>query len=166
MNTSLDVRVEFLSEHMSVIPALAEWFMEEWNPWYGINGPGDAELDLRESAAQGRLPLGVVALGPANEVLGTAALKTESAGSDAAPGPWLAGLVVGKQFRLKGIGGKLIATIEHEALQLGFDQLFTSTNTMTGLLISRGWQEYGETDTLRGTAYIYRCDLGRSKGVK
>ena len=163
MTAPEDFRIERLSEHLDAIPTLVQWFDREWEPWYGENGMGDAEQDLHESARPDRLPLALVALNSRNDVLGTAALKEKSAGDDTAPGPWLAAMVVGSPFRRQGIGSALVEAVEREAARLGYDQLFTSTDTLVRLLSARGWLSFGKTDTLRGTVKIYRLGLGPVK---
>lgn len=93
------------------------------------------------------------------EVLGTAALKSESVGSELGLGPWLAAVLVGKGHRGRGVGMALVKAIEEEAARLGFDSIFTSTDTAKGILERRGWQAYGTTETLRGPATIYRWQV-------
>ena len=72
--------------------------------YYGPGGPGDAEGDLAACRGRGALPICLVALNTNGDVLGTAALKTESVGGEIGAGPWLAALLVGKDHRGKGCG--------------------------------------------------------------
>ena len=44
----------------------------------------------------------------------------------------------------------LVKAIEEEAARLGFDSIFTSTDTAKGILERRGWQAYGTTETPQG----------------
>ena len=51
-----------LADVPGTIPALAQWFVDEWEPYYGATGPGDALADLEASHDDGMLPIAVVAL--------------------------------------------------------------------------------------------------------
>ena len=158
------MRIRHLIDVPDAVPELTQWFIEEWEPWYGDAGPGDAEGDLVASCRRDALPIGLVALGETGELLGTAALKAESVGSEIGAGPWLAALLVGKAHRGKGVATALVAAIEQEARRLGFDALYTSTDVAEPLLRRRGWQALGTTDSLRGAITIYRKELRDTAG--
>lgn len=89
------LRICLLADASFAIPVLSRWFVEEWTPWYGPGGNGDATADLQGCCHRDRLPLAVVALDDSDRVLGTAALKNESLGSELGYGPWLAAVLVG-----------------------------------------------------------------------
>ncbi len=135
---------------------LAEWFIEEWTPWYGPAGQGDAVADLAACKNRDALPLCLLALNAEGEVLGTAALKADSVGSAHAAGPWLAALLVGQPYRGKGIATALVAAVENEAARMGFDAIYTSTDSAEGLVTRRGWRAVGTSRSLRGAVAIYR----------
>ena len=77
-----DIHIVHLFEVPELAPTLERWFIEEWTPWYGPDGPGDAESDLSACRSRDELPICLVALNVDVEVLGTAALKSESVGSE------------------------------------------------------------------------------------
>ena len=124
--------------------------------YYGPGGPGDAESDLAACRGRGALPICLVALNTNGDVLGTAALKTESVGGEIGVGPWLAGLLVGKDHRGRGVGTALVEAIEQEALRLGFASIYTSTDSAAATMERRGWQALGSADSLRGPVAVYR----------
>ncbi len=161
MNATLPINIHFvhLIDSPDAAPTLAKWFVEEWEPWYGTDGQGDAERDLAECCSKNDLPICLVALDRGGEVLGTAALKTESVGSELGVGPWLAAFLVGKGHRGKGVGTALVEAIEREAHRLGFDSIFTSASTAAGILVRRGWQAFGAAESLRGTTTVYRKQI-------
>lgn len=161
MTTRLDFRIVHLFEAPGAAIILARWFVEEWAPWYGPDGPGDAESDLAACRSRGALPICLVALGADDDVLGTAALKSESVGSELGVGPWLAALLVGEQHRGKGIGWALVEAITAEAKRLGFDALYISTEVAESRLGRRGWQKAGTSESLRGPITVYRRDIGK-----
>ncbi len=150
-----NIRIIHLSEMPKIAAMLERWFIDEWTPWYGPEGPGDAESDLAACRSRDELPICLVALSIDDELLGTAALKSESVGSEFGVGPWLAAVLVEKDHQGKGVGTALVEAIEKVAIRLGFKSIYTSTDTAMGILERRGWQTFGTTDSLRGTVTIY-----------
>ncbi len=52
-----------LVDALEALPCIARWFVAEWAPWYGPDGPGDAESDLKACRSRSEVPLCLVALG-------------------------------------------------------------------------------------------------------
>ena len=159
MATQGDIRIVHFVDAPEVMPTLVDWFVAEWAPWYGPDGPGDAEGDLAACSSRDMLPICLIARSQENELLGTAALKTESVGSELGVGPWLAAVLVAAPHQGKGVGTALVAAIEKEAARLGFEAIYTSTDTAGGIMQRRGWEPVGATESLRGPLTIYRCRL-------
>lgn len=158
-----DVRIAHLTDVPEAVPTLVDWFIGEWEPWYGPGGEGDARADLAACGDRNALPVCLVALADDGELLGTAALKEDSVGSEHGAGPWLAALLIGKDQRGKGIGTALVAAIENEARRLGFAEIYCSADASAQILECRGWQAFATTESLRGTITVYRLELmGRS----
>lgn len=138
-----DFRIELLADHPQAIPILKSWFEDEWAPYYGPEGPGDAERDLRESCNRNELPIGLVALS-GDVVCGTAALKKVSVTTHTHLTPWLAALLVGAGFRRRGVGEQLIAAVEETARKLGFASIYVGTGEGSGTpetaLRKRDWE--------------------------
>lgn len=156
MNSYQNIRIVHLLEAPHMASTLELWFVEEWMPWYGPKGPGDAGSDLAECRSRDQLPICLVALSADDNVLGTASLKAESVGSELGVGPWLAAMLVGKAHRRNGVGTALVKAIEEEAARLGFGSIYTSTDTAEPILERRGWQPINTTQTLRGLVTVYR----------
>ena len=153
-----------LADAPSAIPTLTRWFIEEWAPWYGPDGQGHAGADLLACCNRDSLPLAVVALGDNDQVLGTAALKPQSLGSELGYEPWLAAVLVGQPFRRRGIGDMLVGTIETEARRLGHERIYVSTDSAVSLVTRRGWRPTAQhADSLRGRVFIYRLDLAATE---
>lgn len=145
-----------LVDRSSVIPRLANLFVDEWAPWYGPDGNGNAKSDLTECMNRDRLPIAIVAENEDGLVLGTAALKQESLGSEHGFGPWLAAVVVAPDFRGKGIGLSLIQAVEEHAQRLSFKQIYTSTNTANSIVEKCEWEPMQQiAASLRGPISIY-----------
>ncbi len=138
---------------------LQKWFIDEWAPWYGPNGPGDAGGDLAACQSRDKLPICLVALSRDGDVVGTAALKTKSVGSEHGIGPWLAAVLVGKGYERRGIGTALVEAVEEEAARLGFRSIYTSTESARSIMERRGWQVFGTSQSLRGKVRIYQKRL-------
>lgn len=137
------VRVELLADHPEALPILKEWFEQEWAPYYGPDGPGDASKDLRDSCNRDALPIAMVAIS-GDKVCGTAALKAQSVSTHKHLTPWLAALLVGPEFRRRGIAERLIAAVEEKAQQFGFHCIYVGTGEGSGTpenaLRKRGWE--------------------------
>ncbi len=151
-----NLRIVHLVDFPQAIPVLTRWFIEEWEPFYGPEGPGDAKADLSACCRRDDLPIGLVALGMDDDVLGTAALKSSSVGGELGVGPWLAALLVGKDHQGRGVGRALVEAIEGEACRLGFGSIYTSSELDESIMGGRGWQAFGSTESLKGPITIYR----------
>jgi predicted N-acetyltransferase YhbS len=161
-NMSSHLKIVPLADVPNVIPVLEQLFVQEWEPYYGAQGPGDAARDLAESCQRDELPFALVAIDADGKVAGTAALKTQSVGSDVAPGPWLAAFVVQPGNRRQGIGDALVGAIEREAKRLGLASIFVSTDAAEGIIQRRGWRRVGAAASLRGEVAVYSLDLSPS----
>ncbi len=154
------LKMLLLADAPYTIPTLSRWFVEEWVPWYGPGGQGDAEADLLACCNHDRLPLAVVALDDNDQALGTAALKPRSLGSELGYGPWLAAVLVGRPFRRQGIVNALISGIESQARRLGLERIYVSTDSAVSLVTRRGWMPTGDdVESLRGRVSIFSLDL-------
>jgi len=109
------LKIKRLEQCPAAISILEKWFIAEWSPWYGQKGQGDARTDLLACCTSASLSLAVVALDETNLVMGMAALKNDSLGCEYGYGPWLSALLVGNEYRGRGIGSLLIEAIEEEA---------------------------------------------------
>ncbi len=90
---SNDLHIALLADHPETIPVLKRWYESEWWGWYGPEGPGDAEEDLRSFTRRDGLPVGVAAF-RGEELCGVAALKAESIATHAHLRHWAsAGMV-------------------------------------------------------------------------
>ncbi|MGI9301299.1 MAG: GNAT family N-acetyltransferase [Gammaproteobacteria bacterium] len=160
MHVHDEFRIVPLADAADTIPILARLFIEEWEPYYGPDGPGDATNDLKECCNRDDLPTAVVALDDDGTVLGTAALKTESVGAELGVGPWLSALVVPIEHRKRGIGTALIDTIEKKAHCLGLESIYVSTDAAENIIRHRGWTALEDpAESLRGPVAVYKLQL-------
>ncbi len=153
------LRLRHLTDVPDAVPVLVRWFVEEWEPYYGPDGPGDAEVDLRAAKTRDDLPICLVAVDDGGDVLGTAALKANSIPSHAHLTPWLGAVLVAPAHRRTGVGTALIGGIEEEARRLGFERIYVATDTAVAIIERRGWRMFDEAPTLRGVVGVYRLEL-------
>ncbi len=140
----LEMNIELLADHAEVIPALTDWYLSEWEPYYGANGPGDARFDLESRCNREEIPIGLVAL-EGNQVCGTAALDLDAATNLS---PSVVGLLVAPDHRKRGIATALLDAAENLARQLGYSRLYISTTVLGTLLERMGWHTLGEVEFL------------------
>jgi GNAT superfamily N-acetyltransferase len=153
------VRIEPLAEHPEALPSLRAWFEAEWPSWYGPEGSGSAEADLRAFAQPDALPVGLVAL-RGSELLGVGALKASSIPSHAHLRPWAAAGLVRPDLRGQGIGALLLEALAERAREMGYERIYCGTSTSAGLLQRGGWvlEETVEHDGV--PLGIYARELG------
>ncbi|MGP1396208.1 MAG: GNAT family N-acetyltransferase [Inquilinaceae bacterium] len=153
------VKIVLLADRPDAAEVLERWFVEAWPSWYGPGGPGDVRQDIADACQRDALPLCVVALDADDAVLGTAALKTDSLGSELGVGPWLAAWLVHPAHRRLGVGTALVGAIEAQATRLGFDALYITTALAAGMLRRRGWEPFGAARAPDGPIPIHRRRL-------
>ena len=154
------MKVALLADHTGAIDMLAAWYEQEWEPYYGAHGPGDAAADLASRCKRDRLPVGLVAIDD-DTIIGTAALDRDAASGLA---PAVVGLLVAREHRGKGVAGVLLDAAGQLAGELGYDELFISTSILGRLLQRKGWRQKGNVrfmNSERGTVYVRALPEGR-----
>jgi GNAT superfamily N-acetyltransferase len=145
--------VELLADHAGCVDVLADWFAQEWAPYYGPGGPGDARADLAARCNRAHLPIGLVAIRD-GRIPGTAALDRDTATGLT---PSVVGLLVAPDCRGRGVASALLESAERLAGQLGYDELFISTSVLQVLPQRNGWQQTGDVEFLnneRGKVFV------------
>jgi N-acetylglutamate synthase-like GNAT family acetyltransferase len=134
-----DLRIGYLIDHPEYVPQLAQWLFEQW---HGILGEKTPEIRIRKLKAhmnRDQLPIAWVA--HANgQLLGTAALRVHDLEGCEDLTPWLGGVFVGSQFRRRGIGGVLCATVEKVAQSRGIETLYLFTLDKQEWYLRQGWK--------------------------
>jgi N-acetylglutamate synthase-like GNAT family acetyltransferase len=132
------VQISYLVEHPEYIPQLAQWLFEQWDAILGEQTPGPRIKKLNAHMNRDELPIGWVA--HANgQVLGTAALRVHDLEGREDLTPWLGGVFVGPQFRRRGIGPTLCATVEDAARSRGIKTLHLFTLDKQAWYSRLGW---------------------------
>ena len=150
------MNIGLLADHTEAIATLADWYLLEWEPYYGVDGPGDARADLKSRCNRKKTPIGLVAI-EGDQVCGTIALDLDVTTNLA---PSVVGLLVGNEYRRRGIAATLLTSAEDLARDLGYDQLYVSTTVLSDLLERMGWRTIGKVEFLNAEhGSIYVCDL-------
>jgi GNAT superfamily N-acetyltransferase len=157
-NESTGSVIRYLVDVPEALPALVRMFVEEWAPYYGSEGPGDAQADLLAACSRNRLPICLVSLDELGEVVGTVSLRAASF-SHFHLTPWVAALLVAPGWRRRGIGSMLIAAAEDEARRLGYQRLYIATDSAAKLVERRGWNTFDTVQSLLGPVMLYATDL-------
>ena len=151
-------RIGRLADHQHCVAALAAAYRAEWPQWYGADGPGEAETDLRERANPARLPLGIVALGD-EAPIGAAAVSAEDTYGDPDFRPTIIGLWVAPAWRRHGVGRALARAAEGEARALGFRRLHAASSSAAPFFRAIGWAAHGVADWRGETLSLFARDL-------
>ncbi len=150
------MNIELLADHSESIPMLVDWYISEWEPYYGVQGAGDARADLESRCKRHESPIGLVAI-EGDDVYGTAALDLDTATSLT---PSVVGLLVGPSQRGRGVATALLKSAESLAKRLGYSRLYVSTTVLGGLLVRMGWYRLGEVEFVNEEqGSIYARDL-------
>ena len=150
------MKIELLANQNDLIPMLSEWYLLEWEPYYGGRGPGDARADLESRCNLDEIPIGLVAM-EGSEVQGTVALDLDPATNLT---PSVVGLLVRRDRRGRGVATALLESAEGFARRLGYNRLYISTTVLGDLLVRRGWQPFAEVEFLNhAQGSIYAREL-------
>ena len=157
------MRIDFLGEHVELIPQIAAWQFEEW----GHLSPGDT-LEKRLATVQERsnvdeIPLTLIALSGTVPV-GTVALVASDLPGREDLSPWLANLLVPRELRRQGIGSALIDRALRLAAELGHERLHLFAWEGLDFYRQRGWEPI-ETGQLGGREItLMRADTSGRAG--
>jgi N-acetylglutamate synthase-like GNAT family acetyltransferase len=132
------VRISYLIDSPEYIPQLAEWLFEQWG---SILGEKTLEARIKKlNAHMNRDQLPIAWVAHANgQLLGTAALRVHDLEGREDLTPWLGGVFVGPQFRRRGIGEALCATVETAAKSRGIQTLYLFTLDKQAWYSRQGW---------------------------
>ncbi len=150
------MKITLLADHKEVLPILTAWFLKEWEPYYGVDGPGDAQADLKARCNNEEIPIALVAI-EGDQICGTIALDLDVTTNLT---PSVVGLLVDHAYRKRGIGAALIKSAEEHARMLGYCRIYMSTAVLGDLLERMGWRKLREVQFLNAEwGLIYERDL-------
>jgi predicted N-acetyltransferase YhbS len=132
------VRISYLIEHPEYVRQLAQWLFEEWDAILGEKTPEVRIKKLNAHMNRDQLPIAWVAH-ENGQLLGTAALRARDLEGREDLTPWLGGVFVGPDFRRRGIGAALCATVEDAARSRGIQTLYLFTLDKQVWYSRMGW---------------------------
>jgi N-acetylglutamate synthase-like GNAT family acetyltransferase len=133
------VQINYLIDHPEYIPQLGQWLFEQWGAILGEETPAARIKKLKKHVNRNTLPIAWVA--HANgQVLGTAALRVHDLEDRTDLTPWLGGVLVGPEFRRRGIGEALCAAVEDAARARGIETLYLFTLDLKSWYSRLGWR--------------------------
>jgi N-acetylglutamate synthase-like GNAT family acetyltransferase len=136
------VRISYLIDHPEYVPQLAQWLFEQWDSILGEKNPETRIRKLQAHMNRDRLPIAWVAHAD-GQLLGTAALRVHDLEGREDLTPWLGGVFVRPDFRRRGIGAALCATVEEEARSRGIQTLYLFTLDKQAWYSRLGWTVLG-----------------------
>ena len=148
--------IELLADNTEFLPTLVKWYEREWGPYYGSDGPGNAQLDLTSRCSRDAIPVGIVAKED-NLLTGVAALDRDAATNLT---PSVVGLLVADEFRGRGVASSLIQSATGIAEGLGYDHIYISTTVLGDHLLRNGWRRIDDTKFLNdehGSIYVFEA---------
>ena len=150
------MKIELLADHTEAIATLASWYLFEWEPFYGVDGPRDAQTDLESRCNRRIIPIGLVAT-QGGRIYGTVALDVDATTQLT---PAVVGLLVGNEYRGKGVATTLLKSAEDLARDLGYEKLYVSTAVLGSHLERTGWRKIGDVEFLNAElGSFYERDL-------
>lgn len=134
------MNIDFLGEHLDVLPELARLHFDEWRHFSPDNTLADRVSKLQELASSSELPFMVVAI-EGKKLVGSAALVYDDMRTRKELSPWLASVFVKPEFRRKGIAAALVRQIEKSAEERGIRKLYLFTEHARDLYAKLGWRD-------------------------
>ena len=139
------MKIDFLGNYSEFIPKLAELHFNEWNHLSPDMTVEDRVFKLTEISKSIDVPFMLVAV-ENNQLIGSAALVYDDMETRKDLSPWLAAVFVKPEYREKGIGTKLITSIEDEAKKRRISKLFLYTEHARRLYSKLGWHDLEECE--------------------
>ena len=132
------MKITYLANHPEHVSTVAKWIFDEW----GHQSP-DTTLESLEERFRSHLnrttvPLTFLAM-DADRPLGTASLVFQDMNDHLELSPWLSAVYVLPEHRKKGIGSKLVKSVELISAHLDVEQLYLFTPDREAFYAHMGW---------------------------
>jgi len=143
------LRIEYLADHGSQLPRLAEWHFAEFGYLNPTNTLERYIERLTAALQKSDLPTAFIALDD-DKLLGSASLVRQTI-THPHLSPWLSSVYVDPQHRGRGIASALVGRVERAAAGMGSDRIHLFTPSSEKLYASLGWElmEYSHHHQLR-----------------
>lgn len=152
------MKIEYLADRPELVATLAAWHRREWGQFRPEESVEMRADKLRGWSGRGEIPMVLVA-SDGDTLLGSAVLLACDMDSRKEWSPWLAGVVVGPEFRRRGIGAALAARVVEEARALGHAKLYLYTFSTERYYARLGWQFIEHSRYLGAEVTVMSLDL-------
>jgi GNAT superfamily N-acetyltransferase len=152
------VTIFYLADQPAAIPTLARWHHEQWHTVTPHLTVADRIAGFRARMGRMRVPTGFVAI-VGGAVAGMACLVAHDMETRPELTPWLATVLVGRQYRGRGIGSALSERVVAEARALAFPTLYLATFDKAGFYARLGWRHLEHAEFLGRPATIMTRNL-------
>ncbi len=143
-----DLAIEYLSYNKHCIQACAAWAYGRWGVQKKEASLERALTVFQEGAQVDQLPLTVIALNPETNLPVAMGSLWESDGDEwQDKTPWIASVYTLYRYRGLGLATKIIEFLEHEAMRLGFREVYLKSGTASDFYKKRGYQEIDKIST-------------------
>jgi N-acetylglutamate synthase-like GNAT family acetyltransferase len=134
----IDLKINYLADHMHVLPQLAAWQQEQWGYLNPQNTVAKRAEKLKRRSKKGAIPTTFVGL-VEGKLVGSASLVENDLPSRRDLYPWLASVYVVPSWRRKGIGKQLVERVIEETEALGHSHLYLITPDQESFYRRMGW---------------------------
>jgi GNAT superfamily N-acetyltransferase len=141
------VKIEYLTDHAGAIPTLAQWHHDQWHTVTPDLTVADRIAGFRSRMRRMEVPTGSVAM-LGEVVVGMACLVAHDIESRPELTPWLATVLVGPDYRARGIGLALSEPVVAEGRALAFSKLYLVTFDKSSFYARLGWKHFEQHNTL------------------
>ena len=138
------MEIEYLRDHMEHAETVAKWCYDEFINGIKTDVSYEDVLGSVNKCGRTELPVRFIALID-GRCAGTIAIYSNDLRCRDYT-PWLAALYVGKEYRNRGIGGRLIEKVKEAAAELGYRELYLRTEHAGNYYRKLGWTFIEECD--------------------
>src|SRR5512133_2576140 len=156
------MRVGYLADHSEFVHTLARWHYEEWS----YLRPGDSVetriARLRAASGRGEIPTIFIAFQD-GVLWGSAMLLAHDMDTRMELTPWLAGVIVARDYRRRGIGSALVGKVIECAASGGAKRLYLYTPGAEQMYVRLGWSFVERTQYLGAEVVVMSYDMPLNK---
>jgi len=137
------LKIESIADHLDLVEVIAAW---HWNEWGHCDPSGSLESwteGLRRRTLRDRIPTTYVAF-EGDRLVGSVTLVDNDMATRPDLCPWLAGLYVIPEARVRGVGSALVRHAVAKVAEMGIPRLYLYTSITRRFYEKLGWQPIAE----------------------
>ena len=152
------IEIAFLVDCPEVISTLTQWFRAQWPEYYAGRTLADIAQEFFSEANRDGLPVRLLAFAD-GDLAGTVTLRDQALQALPEYHPGLGGLLVLERHRGRGIGTKLVRAGMNLAREQGYERVYATTVTASGILERLDWKLVQAVSHRDEQLLLYRCEL-------